>query len=77
MAGNDKGNIGYPAFNVRTELGDAEVRTGFDVMLGATNHAIDQGAYGILNCLEYWKIHIPMQQYSVYTIQPKVLLPYM
>ena len=55
MAGNDKGNIGYPAFNVRTELGDAEVRTGFDVMLGATNHAMDQGAYGILNCLEYWK----------------------
>lgn len=55
MAGNDKGNIGYPAFNVRTELGDAEVNAGFDVMLGATNHAIDQGAYGILNCLEYWK----------------------
>ncbi len=54
MGGNDKGNIGYPAFNVRTELGDAEVSAGFDVVLHASNHAIDQGAGGILNCLEYW-----------------------
>lgn len=55
MGGNDKGNIGYPAFNVRTELGDAEVKAGFDVFLGATNHAVDQGINGILNCVSYWK----------------------
>lgn len=54
MAGNEIGNIGYPTFNVRTELGDAEVAAGFDVALHATNHTMDQGAYGILNCLEYW-----------------------
>ncbi len=54
MAGNEIGNIGYPTFNVRTELGDAEIAAGFDVALHATNHTMDQGAYGILNCLEYW-----------------------
>ncbi len=54
MAGNELGNIGYPQFNVRTELGDAEVSAGFDVILGATNHAMDQNASGIMNCVNYW-----------------------
>lgn len=59
MAGNEIGNIGYPCFNVRTELGDAEVRAGFDVILGATNHTMDQDASGILNCVNFWKTSHP------------------
>ena len=59
MAGNDIGNIGYPTFNVRTELGDAEVNAGFDVVLHATNHTMDQSASGILNCLDYWNTNHP------------------
>lgn len=60
MAGNElgkygDGNIGYPCFNVRTELGDAEVKAGFDVILGASNHAMDQNTSGILKTVNYWK----------------------
>lgn len=55
MGGNEIGNVGYPCFNVRTELGDAQVRAGFDVILGATNHTMDQNASGILNCVNFWK----------------------
>lgn len=60
MAGNTlgqygDGNIGYPCFNVRTELGDAEVKAGFDVILGAGNHSMDQSVSGILNTVNYWK----------------------
>lgn len=59
MAGNEIGNIGYPCFNVRTELGDAEVRAGFDVILGATNHTMDQNASGVINCVNFWKTSHP------------------
>lgn len=59
MAGNELGNIGYPCFNVRTELGDSEVRAGFDVILGATNHTMDQNASGIINCVNFWKTAHP------------------
>lgn len=59
MGGNEKGNIGYPTFNVRTELGDAQVKAGFDVFLCATNHTMDQGVNGVFNCLDYWKTSHP------------------
>lgn len=59
MGGNSIGNIGYPCFNVRTELGDAEAAAGFDVILGATNHTMDQGAAGIMNCIDFWKTNHP------------------
>lgn len=64
MAGNElgkfgDGNIGYPCFNVRTEFGDAEVKAGFDVILGAGNHSMDQDVSGILNTVNYWKTEHP------------------
>ncbi|HPU63066.1 MAG TPA: DUF4846 domain-containing protein [Mobilitalea sp.] len=45
---------GYPAFNSPTEIGDALVGAGFDVILHATNHTMDKGAKGVLNTLEFW-----------------------
>lgn len=64
MAGNElgkfgDGNIGYPCFNIRTEFGDAEVKAGFDVILGAGNHSMDQDVSGILNTVNYWKTEHP------------------
>ena len=59
FGGNEKGNIGYPCFNVRTEQGDALVKAGFDVVLHATNHTMDQGAIGIHNTLDFWKNNYP------------------
>ncbi|MGN0371154.1 MAG: CapA family protein [Butyrivibrio sp.] len=59
MAGNELGNIGYPMFNVRTELGDAEAKAGFNVILSATNHTLDQNVSGIMNCFNFWKNNHP------------------
>lgn len=48
---------GYPCFNSPMEIGDAVINAGFDVVLQATNHAMDMGYRGIENDLNYWKQH--------------------
>lgn len=55
LGGTELGISGYPAFNAPYELGDALADTGFDVVLHATNHALDKGAKGITNCLAFWE----------------------
>lgn len=59
IGGTGLGISGYPAFNAPFELGDALADTGFDVILHATNHALDKGKRGILNCLEFWRTSHP------------------
>ncbi|MDF2586307.1 MAG: hypothetical protein K0S41_148 [Anaerocolumna sp.] len=46
---------GYPVFNSPTEIGDAIIHAGFDVVLQATNHSMDKGFEGIKNTIGYWK----------------------
>lgn len=46
---------GYPAFNGPQEMGDAEVKAGFNVALRATNHALDYGYDGLHSELAYWR----------------------
>ncbi|MBQ9437318.1 MAG: CapA family protein, partial [Lachnospiraceae bacterium] len=53
------GYTGYPTFNSPYEVGDAEAKAGFDVVLFATNHALDRGAKGIENCLAFWRDYHP------------------
>jgi poly-gamma-glutamate synthesis protein (capsule biosynthesis protein) len=48
---------GYPVFNSPTEIGDALINAGFDVVLHATNHTLDKGYPGVKNTLEYWSKH--------------------
>ena len=55
IGGEELGISGYPSFNAPYELGDALVNAGFDVVLHATNHALDQGKKGIKNCLSFWE----------------------
>ena len=55
FGGNERGYSDYPRFNAFTEAGDAEVNAGFDIILSATNHVMDQGIEGIENCLDFWK----------------------
>ncbi len=57
FAGKSYGYSGYPNFNSPTEVGDAVINAGFDVVLHATNHAMDMGVKGITNTLAYWKQH--------------------
>ncbi len=55
IGGSELGVSGYPCFNAPYELGDALIAAGFDVILHATNHALDKGAAGIQNYLTYWE----------------------
>lgn len=48
---------GYPTFGTPTEMGDAIVASGFDVVVGATNHSMDKGLYGINTTNAYWNGH--------------------
>ena len=50
---------GYPSFNAPYELGDALVEAGFDVILHATNHTLDKGKRGVINCLTFWQENYP------------------
>ena len=59
IGGEELGVSGYPCFNAPYELGDALYNAGFDVVLHATNHALDKGKSGIENCLSFWKEEYP------------------
>lgn len=59
IGGEELGVSGYPAFNAPYELGDALMDAGFDVVLHATNHALDKRKKGILNCLSFWRENYP------------------
>lgn len=59
LGGEELGISGYPAFNTYQEFGDDLVDAGFDVVLHATNHALDKGKKGILSCLSYWESTYP------------------
>ena len=50
---------GYPTFNGPQEMGDAEVKAGFNVVLRATNHAMDMGYEGLHSELSYWHTQHP------------------
>lgn len=59
LGGETLGFSGYPTFNSPQEVGDAEADAGIDVILHATNHALDKGAAGIENDLSFWKAQHP------------------
>ena len=49
----------YPTFGSPTEVGDAAIKAGFDVVAHATNHTLDKGTSGILDTLKFWKNNYP------------------
>lgn len=59
IGGEELGVSGYPAFNAPYAIGDALVANGFDVILHATNHAVDKGKKGLINCMNFWKENYP------------------
>lgn len=59
IGGEELGISGYPAFNAPYAIGDALVEAGFDVICHGTNHALDKGKKGLLNCLDFWKNTYP------------------
>ena len=59
LGGRDLGLTGYPSFNGAFEVGDALAKSGFDIVLHATNHTIDRGSVAVRNCLDFWKTSYP------------------
>ena len=59
IGGNELGIQGYPCFNGRTEMADELAKVGFDVVLGANNHILDQGAGAVIHMVQYFKTHYP------------------
>ena len=55
LGGKELGISGYPAFNAPYEAGEALVNAGFDVVCHGTNHTLDKGKKGVVNCYSYWK----------------------
>lgn len=59
IGGEELGISGYPAFNAPFAVGDALAETGFDVICHGTNHALDKGKRGLLNCIDFWRTNYP------------------
>lgn len=59
LSGKEAGLRGYPRFNGAFEVGDSLVNAGFDVILHATNHAMDMGKEGLLRCIQFWETTYP------------------
>lgn len=55
LGGSEFGYSGYPNFNSPTEIGDAVIEAGFDVVLHATNHTMDKGYSAVENTFAYWE----------------------
>lgn len=63
LGGKELGLTGYPSFNGAHEVGDSLVKSGFDVVLHATNHALDKGKKGLLSCIDFWENSYPEIEY--------------
>lgn len=63
LGGKSLGLSGYPCFNSPEELADSEIRSGFNIILHATNHAYDKGKTGIINTINYWEDNYPQIPY--------------
>ena len=59
IGGADLGISGYPCFNADYSLCDSLAGAGFDIICHATNHAMDKGRKGLINCAKYWKENYP------------------
>lgn len=55
LGGPSFGYSNYPRFNSPTEVGDAFIDSGFNLVSLATNHTMDKGEAGVLKSVEYWK----------------------
>ena len=59
LGGLQLGFSSYPCFNSPQEIGDSEAKAGFNVVLHATNHAMDKGYTAIENTVNFWKENYP------------------
>lgn len=63
LGGAELGISGYPRFNAAYEVGDALAKAGFNILLFATNHAVDMDAVAVDNCISYLETNLPQLNY--------------
>lgn len=54
LGGASLGYSNYPRFNSPTEVGDAFIDAGFNLVSLATNHTMDKNEQGVINSVDYW-----------------------
>ena len=54
LGGSTLGYSNYPRFNSPTEVGDAFIDSGFNLVSLATNHTMDKNEQGVINSVNYW-----------------------
>ena len=57
---------GYPLFSAPDSVADDLEKVGFNIVNGATNHAYDQGASGILHSIQVFNKHPQMTYLGLY-----------
>ena len=75
LGGTSLGISSYPRFNSPTEVGDAFLDSGFNLVSLATNHTMDKGEQGVINSLNYWNSKngvVHAGQYSSFEDRDKV-----
>ena len=68
-AGDDYAYSGYPAFNTPPEIAQDMNDLGFDLVNGATNHALDYDYPGALNSLAVWNEQEDVVYTGIYASQ--------
>ena len=78
LGGVELGLSTYPMFNSPTEVGDAFLDAGFNLVSLATNHTLDRGEKAILNSRKYWDSKaeqaIAAGSYSSFEDRDKVII---
>lgn len=59
FGGDDLGWSSFPYFNSPEGIGDAVAQAGFNVVLHATNHAMDMNLDGLFHTANFWKEKYP------------------
>ncbi|SFA89132.1 MULTISPECIES: CapA family protein [unclassified Bacillus (in: firmicutes)] len=55
LGGAELGVSSYPMFNSPTEVGDAFVDAGVDIVTNANNHSLDKGERGVQSAIRYYE----------------------
>ena len=67
LGGTNLGLSNFPRFNSPTEVGDAMIDAGFNLVSLATNHTMDKGRQGVLNSRMYWNKQTSVQAVGSYS----------
>ena len=57
LAGKEYGYTGYPSFNSPQDVGETLIKEGFDLILCASNHAMDKGGDAVVSTMDFWEKH--------------------